>query len=132
VATTEAWFPDVKQIWGRLQDAWHGEARQWTFGRLPDAHVLDRQELIADRAVEANEEYVGIRLRSMWIVNTRVGSTKFYPAYANLRRGVERELEVATAPVGLDEIELPILRAATTPSAETREVEPVAVDPPAR
>ena len=109
MATSEAWFPGVKEIFDRLQDAWHGEARQWTFGRLPGDHVLGGQEPIADRAVKPNEEYVGISLRSLWIVNTRVGWTTFYPAVhafvsAPAFIGQDVEFHVLTTPANIKEL----------------------------
>lgn len=109
MATSEAWFPGVKDIWDRLQDAWHGEARQWTFGRLPGDHVLDGQAPIADRTVKPNEEYLGISLRSLWIVNTRVGWTTFYPAVhafvsAPAFIGQDVEFHVLTTPANIKEL----------------------------
>jgi hypothetical protein len=109
VATSDSWFPEVKEIWGRLQDAWHGEAKQWTFGRLAGDHVLDGQEPIPDREVKANEEYLGISLRSLWIANTRVGWTTFYPAVhafisAPAFIGPDVEFHVLTTPANIKDI----------------------------
>jgi hypothetical protein len=40
VATSRSWFPKVRQLWAKLQDAWHGEAKQRVVGRPPGDHVL--------------------------------------------------------------------------------------------
>jgi hypothetical protein len=109
VATSESWFPEVRELWAKLQDAWHGEAKQWVFGRLPSDHVLDGQEAMSDREVVASDEYVGISLRSLWIVNTRNGWQKYYPALhafvaAPAFMGDDVEFHVLTTPANLKEL----------------------------
>jgi hypothetical protein len=109
VATSEGWFPDVKNLWTALQDAWHGKAKQWTKGRLPGDHILDGQPPIPDRPVTANKEYIGVHLRSLWIVNTRVGWEKYYPAvHAFISTpaflGADDEFHVLTTPAEIKEL----------------------------
>lgn len=109
VATSDRWYPDVKKLWTTLQDAWHGEAKQWTFGRLPSGQILDGQEPIQDRPIKPNEEYIGVNLRSLWIVNSRVGWTSFYPAVhayisAPAFLGQDDEFHVLTTPADIKQL----------------------------
>jgi hypothetical protein len=93
----------------KLHDLLFTRSKQWTFGRLPEDHVQDSPDAIGDKAVEAGKDYIGVNLRSMWIVNTRAKFTTFYPTLHSYIQapafiGGDVEFHVLTTPPGIKEL----------------------------
>lgn len=86
---------------------WKTEAVNWTFERIDETGAFDG---LRHEAIKADERYVNIFLKSMRIVNSRQGWSKFYPVVHSFitvphRAGGLAEIAVVSSPSRLLELD---------------------------